>query len=200
MTNPFIILLIGFLFTLFFGGLTLIRREGLSLRFAIESIAITLIFASLSFFFGLQVEPILFLLLIYILTMRVRILVDFANFFARRKNFSTANQFYALAKKVWPDRTNRLIIEVNQGTALLQQGQIDESISMFKTVLAQAEQGYLGIKYETATHYNLGVAYQRKNLVSLAEKEFEDVIEIWPGSLYSRVAESALKKLKTPKE
>lgn len=200
MTNPFIILLIGFLFTLFFGGLTFIRREGLSLRFAIESIAITLVFAGISFFFGLQVEPILFLLLIYILTMRVRILVDLANYFARRKNFTPANQFYALAKKVWPDRTNRLIIEVNQGTALLQQGLLDESISLLKTVLAQSEQGYLGIKYETATHYNLGVAYQRKNLTTLAEKEFEDVIEIWPGSLYSRVAEAALKKIKTPKE
>ncbi len=200
MSNPFILLLIGFLFTLFFGALTFIRREGLSLRFAVESIAITLILAGASVFFGLQVEPILFLLLIYILTMRVRILVDFANFFARRKNFSPANQFYAMAKKVWPDRTSMLIIEVNQGTALLQQGQLDESISMLKKVLAQAEQGYLGIKYETATHYNLGVAYQRKNLSSLAEKEFEEVIEIWPGSLYSRVAESALKKLKTPKE
>lgn len=200
MSNPFIILLVGFLFTLFFGGLTLIRREGLSLRFAIESVATTLVFASVSFFIGLQVEPILFLLVIYILTMRVRILVDFANFFARRKNFLPAKQLYSLAKKVWPDRTNRLIIEVNQGTALLQQGQLDESISLLKTVLAQAETGYLGIKYETATHYNLGVAYQRKNLISLAEKEFEEVIEIWPGSLYSRVAESALKKLKTPKE
>jgi len=200
MSNAFVILLVGFLFTLFFGGLTFIRREGLSLRFATESIVITLLFAGLSFFLNLQIEPILFLLLVYIITMRVRILVDFANTLARRKNFPLASQLYQIARKVWPDRTNSLIIDVNQGTALIQQEKIDEAISLLKTVLAQSEQGFLGIKYETATHYNLGVAFQKKNLPALAEKEFEEVIEIWPGSVYARFADSAIKRIKTPKE
>lgn len=200
MSNAFVILLVGFLFTLFFGGLTFIRREGLSLRFATESIVITLLFAGLSFFLNLQIEPILFLLLVYIITMRVRILVDFANTLARRKNFPLASQLYQIARKVWPDRTNSLIIDVNQGTALIQQEKIDEAISLLKTILAQSEQGFLGIKYETATHYNLGVAFQKKNLPALAEKEFEEVIEIWPGSVYARFADSAIKRIKTPKE
>ena len=200
MSNAFVILLVGFLFTLFFGGLTFIRREGLSLRFATESIVITLLFAGLSFFLNLQIEPILFLLLVYIITMRVRILVDFANTLARRKNFPLASQLYQIARKVWPDRTNSLIIDVNQGTALIQQEKIDEAISLLKTILAQSEQCFLGIKYETATHYNLGVAFQKKNLPALAEKEFEEVIEIWPGSVYARFADSAIKRIKTPKE
>lgn len=198
MSAPFIILLVGFLFAVFFGGLTFIRREGLSLRFAIESIAITLIVAALGFFIKIQIEPILFLLLLYILTMRIRILVDLANLLAKRKSFTLADRIFALAPRLWPDRTNGLIIDVNYGTSLLQQGKLDDAIGLFKNILAKAEQGFLGIKYETATHYNLGVAYNRKGLTKLAIQEFETVIEIWPGSIYGRVAEAALRKVKYP--
>ncbi len=200
MSVPFIILLVGFLFTVFFGGLTFIRREGLSLRFAIEAILLTLLFSALSFFYNISIEPILFLILLYVITMRVRILVDLANLLARRRNFKAAGQVYNLATRCWPDKTNSLIIDVNKGTSLLQQNQLDDAISIFKTILARTEQGYLGIKYETATHYNLGVAYQRKNLSSLAIQEFETVIEIWPGSVYARVAEAALKKAQKNQE
>lgn len=197
MSAPFIILLVGFLFTFFFGGLTFIRREGLSIRFAIESIIITLLFSGLGFLFKLNIEPILFLLIIYVVTMRVRILVDLGNLMAKRKNFALADKIYQFSARLWPDKSNALIIDVNRGTSVLQYGNLDEAITIFKTVLARTEQGFLGIKYETATHYNLGVAYQRKNLPSLALQEFEAVIEIWPGSIYSRVAEAAIKKIQT---
>ena len=200
MSAPFIILLVGFLYTIFFGGLTFIRREGLSLRFALEATGVTLLFSALGFFYNIIIEPILFLLIIYVITMRVRILVDLANLLARRRNFTAADKIYDFTSKLWPDKTNLLIIDVNKGTSLLQQGQLDDAISVFKTILARTEQGYLGIKYETATHYNLGVAYHRKNLSSLATQEFETVIEIWPGSVYSRYAEAALERLQKTKD
>lgn len=200
MSAPFILLLVGFLFTVFFGGLTFIRREGLSIRFAIESVAITLLFSALGFFFKADIEPVLFLLIIYLLTMRIRILIDLANLLSKRKSFNLSSKIYAFTTRLWPDRTNALIIEVNKGTSVLQHGKLDEAITIFKNVLAQTEQGYLGIKYETATHYNLGVAYHRKQLSSLAIQEFDAVIEIWPGSIYARAAAAALEKIRNPQE
>jgi tetratricopeptide (TPR) repeat protein len=192
MDAALLILLIGFLYIVVFGGLSLLRREGLSMRFAIESLVITVVITGLTWAANLAIPPVMFLLLIYVLTMRVRLLVDIANFFARRGNYATAERVYHLACQFWTDPTNRLIVAVNQGALRLHQGALDEAISIFKTILAQEEHGFLGIRYESAAHYNLGVAYQRKGLESLAIAEFNHVLDIWPASEYARAASNAI--------
>ncbi len=60
MNNIFLILLVGLLFIVLFGGLSLLRREGLSNRFAAESVVVTLIFAGLAYLFPDRINPILF--------------------------------------------------------------------------------------------------------------------------------------------
>ena len=67
---------------------------------------------------------------------------------------------------------------------------------MFTEVLQQAGQGYLGIKYEAAAHFNLGVVYLRKELPARATIEFNEVINTWPASLYAHRAQEALDRLR----
>ena len=196
MSLPLIILLVGLSYVVLLGGLALFRREGLSLRFAIEAASITALSSGLVAVTGIQLNPVLFLILLYLLTMRVRLLVDLGNVFARQgKNFQ-AGKLYTLASNLWPDISGRLVLEVNQATLLLQENKLDEAIAMFTEVLQQAGQGYLGIKYEAAAHFNLGVAYLRKELPARATIEFNEVINTWPASLYAHRAQEALDRLR----
>jgi len=192
MSMPTLLLLVGFLYALLVGLLAFLRREGLSAQFAIESIAITVIFSGLAALTGIVVHPVLFLVILYIVTMRVRLLVDLGNSFARRSNFDTAEKIYAFISRLWPDRAGRLIVEINQGTLCLQKGAIDEAIRVFKSILENASQDRLGAKYEAAAHYNLGQAYRRKDMEAQAIVEFNAVLDTWPASEYARRASSIL--------
>jgi tetratricopeptide (TPR) repeat protein len=192
MSLHYMIGLIGLLYILMFGGMAVFRREGLSIRFAVESVCVTAIAVILVVLTPIQIHPVWFLLLLYVITLRVRILVDLANIFARRGNNIQAEKIYNFASHLWPDQTSDLIIKVNHATLLLQKNQLDESISMFTDVLTQANEGYLGVKYEAAAHFNLGVAYLRTNNNSMAIVEFNAVLDTWPVSLYARRAQEAL--------
>jgi hypothetical protein len=78
----------------------------------------------------------------------------------------------------------------------LQKNKLNESIAMFTEVLSPGNKGYLGIKYEAATHFNLGVAYLRINNHSMATVEFNSVLDTWPVSMYARRAQEALERLR----
>jgi len=187
--------LIGLSYIVIFGGMALIRREGLSTRFAIESLCITAIFTILASFTAIQIHPVLFLILLYLVTLRARIISDLGVMVARRGNFVQAERIYNLASHLWPDQTSELIIKINLATLLLQKKQLDESISMFTEVLSEANKPFLGVKYEAAAHYNLGVAHLRNNDSSRAMVEFNNVLDTWPASLYARRASEALERL-----
>jgi len=189
--------LIGLFYIVIFGGMALLRREGLSTRFAVEAVCITAIAVILVYLTPIQIHPAVFLLLLYLLTLRVRLLVDLANFFARRARFEQADRIYNFAFHVWPDQTSRLIIMVNQATLRLMEKKLGEAITIFKEILNQENQGALGVKYESATHFNLGVAYLRNDNNSMATVEFNAAIDAWPGSPYARRAEQTLERLRT---
>lgn len=196
MNLPVILLLEGFSYVVLFGLVSLLRREGLSIRFAIEAVVLTIVVSGFCALTGLSVHPVLFLVLLYLITMRVRILVDLGTIFARQARFPQAEGLYQLALRLWPDPTSRLIVQVNRGTTLVQQNKLDEATSTFTEVLQQAGQGYLGIKYEAAAHYNLGVAYLRQNMDARAIAEFNAAIDTFPASEYARRSEVALERLR----
>lgn len=197
MGAPVIILLVGLAYVVLFGGVALLRREGLSLRFAIEAAVITAVVSGVAALTGAPVDPILFLILLYLITMRVRILVDLGVMLARQGKTALAGKLYAFASRLWPDAASGLILKVNQATLLLQEAKLDESIAMFTEILQQADHGYLGVKYEAASHFNLGVAYLRKNESGRANVEFNAVIDTWPASLYAHRAQQALDRLRS---
>jgi len=191
---PMLIFLEGLLFTALFGGLSWLRREGLSIQFAIEALLLTLIAGGLTALTSVLISPVLFLIILYLVTMRVRLLVDMGTLMAQRGQFKQADGLYALAMRLWPDSAGRLIVQVNQGVLRLQQGANDPAIAIFKDALQKAGQGYLGLKYEAATHYNLAVAYRRKGLDAQATIEFNAVLDTWPVSEYARRAKAALEQ------
>ena len=194
MSLPVLLLMIGLVYILLWGGLSSLRREGLSLRFVLEAMVITLAFSGLAQWGEIQTHPVLFLIILYLITMRARLLVDLANAFALRGQFVRADALYDLAKRLWPNPGDKLIVRLNQGISLLQQHKLDEAIAIFDEVLEQGGQGYLGVKYEAAAHYNLGVAYLRKNMDAKASIAFNAVVDTWPASEYARRAEVALEK------
>jgi len=191
---PVLIILVGLAYVVLFGGLSLLRREGLSARFAIEAVVITLLVSGLTALTIIQIHPITFLIVLYLLTMRVRLLVDIGNFFAQRGQFERAKGIYHFTERLWPDQTGSLVIQVNKATALLQSGALDDAIAIFTDVLNKSSQGYLGVKYEAATHYNLGIAYRSKDMETQARLEFNAVLDTWPASQYAHRAELALSK------
>lgn len=186
--------LLGLLYILVFGGMSLLRREGLSIQFAVESVIITAVVVVLVVVFGIPIHPAIFILLIYVITFRIRIIVDLANIFARRGKYEQAEKIYALAYQLKPDQTSKLIIDVNKAIMLLQKNNLDEAIKLFTEILEQTEKGYLGVKYEAAAHFNLGVAYLRQNNQSKATIEFNSVIDTWPVSIYAQRAQQALNR------
>ena len=56
--------LIGLLYIVVFGVMSLLRREGLSIRFAVESVCLTAIVVILVWLTPVQIHPVLFLLLL----------------------------------------------------------------------------------------------------------------------------------------
>ena len=200
MTNldpTLLLLLIACVYVLLFGALSLLRREGLSVQFALEVAALTAILIGGSRLLGISISPFVFLLLLYLITMRSRLTVDLANLLARRGDFDIAFRLYNLALAWWPDLASRLIVLTNRGVAELHSGQLDAAIETLESVLEAGKRPRLNLKYEAACLYNLGFAYEKKGLDTKAVARYNEAIDLLPGSLYAQAAESALKRRRT---
>jgi tetratricopeptide (TPR) repeat protein len=186
---------IGLLYVLVFSGMSILRRERVSIRFVVESTCITAATYILVAYTPLQIHSAIFLLVLYGLTLRSRLLVDLANFFARSGRNKQADKVYQLASRLWPDETSKTIINVNRAIFLVQVNRLDESIALFTQLLNPEDKKNLSARYEAAVHYNLGVAYLRQNNHSLAEIEFKTVIDAWPTSPYAERSQRALERM-----
>jgi len=191
MSHELLLLLVGLAYALIFRLLALLRREDFSFQFAIEAVALTFLGAGLSYLGVVRFDPILFALLLYLVTMRVRWLVDLANLFARSGRFSAAQRLYDLAQRLGPDAPGRLVIAMNRGTAWILEGRIEEAVALLEGVLKAPR---LSPKQTAATHYNLGVAYRSQGDLRRSAQHLRTAIETLPGSIYARHAEALLKK------
>ena len=186
---------IGLLYILVFSGMSILRRDKVSIRFVVESICITAITYALVAYTTLKIHSAIFLLVLYGVTLRTRLLVDLANSFARSGRNKQADKLYLFASRLWPDRTSKTIINVNRAIFLVQDNRLDESIALFTQLLKPEDKKYLSARFESAVHYNLGVAYLRQDNQSLAEIEFNTVIESWPTSPYTERSQQALDRM-----
>jgi tetratricopeptide (TPR) repeat protein len=195
--DPYLLLLlIASLFILLFGGLSFLRREGLSAQFALEAIALTALLVGGSWLLGIALNPFLFLILLYLVTMRSRLLVEIANRLAARRRYDLAFRLYRLGLAWWPDDASRLIVLTNRGIAELHSGQIEPAIQTLEGVLEVEKRPRLGFKYEAACRYNLGVAYERNGLDAKAVQQFNEAIDLLPGSPHARAAQTLLERRK----
>jgi tetratricopeptide (TPR) repeat protein len=192
-----LLLLVACLFIVTFGGLSLFRREGLSAQFALEAVALTALLVGVPWLLGRQISPYLFVILLYLVTMRSRLLVDLANAFATRDRYDPAFRLYRLSLAWWPDAAARLIVLTNRGIAELRGGQVDTAIDTLEGVLAVNERSCLGRRYEAACRYNLGLAYEQKGEDGKAVAQFNEVIDVLPGSSFGQAAQARLQRRRT---
>lgn len=192
---PFLIIaLIGLLYILFFGLLSYFRREGVSMRFIVEALLVTAIATAVVFVTNWDINPAIFVIVLYLITTRVRILVDLGNLLARRKDYAMAGRIYGLAEQIWPDEAGRLLVKLNRGVMAVHRADMEAAIAALREVLSAAGSGFLSGKSMAACHYNLGVAYLRQGLDAQATLEFNKVLEDWPMTEYARYARIALER------
>jgi tetratricopeptide (TPR) repeat protein len=190
-------LLVGLFYILVVGVLSLLRREGLSTQIALESLAVIAIALVVGWITGPGVSPILLFIVLYLVTMRARLLTDLANLVFKRWGYPSAERLYRLALRLRPDHTSQLIVRINWGTARLRSGDTEGAIAELKDVLASAaERGGLGQKYEAACLFNLAVAYRKAGDDSKAILQFNKVIDEHPASVYGQAAEQALNSMR----
>ncbi|GAB4470822.1 MAG: hypothetical protein Kow0088_04040 [Anaerolineales bacterium] len=193
-------LIVCFSYIVFFGLITKLRRETLSLQFALEALTFTLILVGVVWTTRFSLHPAINLFLLYLVTMRVRLLTEVGTFFARRNQFQQATKIYAIAQRAFPDPSSLVLLRLNQATALIKQANISDAIAVLEDLLKGEKAGYLGTKYETAAHYNLGVAYLKADKRALATIELNKAIEAMPLSEYAVRAEKILGEQRRPRE
>jgi len=193
-----LILLIGLLYILSFGALSLLRRQGLSFRFAVEGLIITGTGALLAYL-SLPLPPLLVLIVLYLITMRVRLLVDLGNWFTSRRQYQRTLAVYRVAIHLWPDLAGRQILLINRGVAELGMREPEIAYRTLTEALA-TEEVRLGAKYLSAGYYNLGLACRRTGREKEAIRRFNEAIDALPHSIYAYAAQQALKERPSGKE
>jgi tetratricopeptide (TPR) repeat protein len=190
MTPSFLIFLVGLLYVVIFWTLSLMRRERLSSQFAYEGLSLTAMTFAAVQWGGIAFHPIYFLILIYLVTMRVRLLVELGNLISRWGRHKQALALYRLALHLFADRSSRLIAVINMGAAYLSMARPDRAIEVLEK--ARADTGkQLGPKHAAGCCYNLGMAYRRAGRFTDALRQFTEVGDIYPMSMYARLAEKA---------
>lgn len=178
----------------------MLRGEGFSMQFTLEAVALTLLIAGGAYFTDSEVNPVLFLIFLYLFTMRSRLLVDLANLFSNRGKQRNAVSILQTALRVYPDKATRLIVLVNMGITQLRRENPQSAQSLFELVLEEAEGGGLGMRHRAATHYNLAVALQKQGKDAQAVQEFREAADGYPGSPFSKAARDALERRKRGKK
>lgn len=191
-----LILLVGVLFILGFGALSFVRRQGLSTRFLVEGLSITIVGIALTLA-SVPLHPALFLAVIYLITMRVRLLVDLGNWFTSRQRYDRAFGLFRLALRLWPDSISRQIVLINHGVAQLRMQEPEAAYLTLKEAITN-EETRQGATYLAAGYYNLGLACRRSGREAEAIRHFNQAIDTLPHSSYAQGARQALKE-KQPK-
>jgi tetratricopeptide (TPR) repeat protein len=199
--NPYLLIaMVGLCYAVIFGGLSVLRREGLSTQFAVEVLVLTALVLVGGVLTSTAVNPILFLAFVYLISMRARLLVDLANLLSTRGRQRDAMTVLQWAMNLYPDRSTRMIILVNMGMVQLRRQNPESAQALLESVLEEAKDGGLGIKYEAACRYHLGLALKRQGKESQAVHQFNETIGTYPNSMYSRAAEQALEQRRLAKE
>lgn len=185
--------LTGLLFILVFGGLSAVRGQKLSLQFALEGLALIGIATALIFLAGIPVNPVLFLAVIYLITMRTRWLIDLGNFLSQRRQHGVAQRAFSLAQRLWPDPVGRMLARIGSGVAHLKAGDPEHAIGVLQETLGEMPEG-IGSRYEASCRYNLGLAYRRTGREKEANLEFRRVLAVDQNSLFAIAARTALRQ------
>jgi tetratricopeptide (TPR) repeat protein len=194
------ILIVGFSYAVLFGFLSRLKREGISLQFTLEAMVITLLVSGVGFITSSEINPILFLVFVYLVTMRSRLLTDVANLLSGRGRQRDAIAILQVALSLLPDKQTRLIVLTNMGVVQLLRKNPASAEAILSSVLDEAKEGGLGIRYDAACHYNLGIALRELGQEAKSVRHFREAAENFPGSAYGKAAQKALKERRQGKK
>jgi tetratricopeptide (TPR) repeat protein len=170
------------------------------MQFVLEAVALTVVVGGAGFLTGSQVNPVLFLVFVYVFTMRSRLLVDLATMLSNRGRQKNAVAVLQTALRLYPDKAARLIVLVSMGIVQLRRKSPQSAQTLFEMVLEEAKQGGLGMRHAAACHYNLGIALQQQGEDAMAVRHLREAADGFPGSPYSQAAQRALEKRKRGKK
>lgn len=190
MTPAFIIMLVGLCYVVFFWVFSLLRREVPSAQVSYEGLTVTGLAVIAVHFSNIAVQPVYFLALLYLVTMRTRLLVELGNRFSKSKHHRPAQALYRTALKLYPDRLSRLIVLINQSASHLEQAEFATAVEILEAIKPQVLE-QLGPKYRAACCYNLGSAYRRSGRHQEALRLFNEIIIVYPFSIYARLSEKS---------
>ncbi len=193
MTPSYLVHGIGLLYVLAFAGLSRLRRERFSMQFAAESLCITYIAYAAVRWGGVSLHPVYFLVLLYFLTMRVRLLVEAGNLLSGWERYRQALVVYRLALRLFPDKTSRLITIINIAATWLKlkaPGKAVEALEPEREGIRRR----LGPKYRAGSTYNLGMAYRRCGRFDEALRAFREAEDAFPLSKYALLAGKAVEE------
>jgi tetratricopeptide (TPR) repeat protein len=159
----------------------------------VEVLVVTALCIGVSLLTGINLNPVLFLIFLYLVVMRSRLMIDLGNLLSARGRHQQALAAYQLSLRLGPDLPVRLLALTSYGAVLVRIGSLEEAVRILEGVLDKAGEG-LQPKQESACHYNLAVAYLRLGQESRAVREFNETIDLWPLSPYAQYARAALKK------
>lgn len=194
MNSYAVLLLEALLFGLCFGALSWLRGEGLPKRLVLEVMVVTATLLGLSLALGRPIHPILFLVIVYLVTMRCRLLVDLANWLTRRGKHETALKVLAVAGRVAGDEASRSLVRLNTGVVWIRQRRFDEAVGQLSDLLATLRRVPCGPNNEAACRYNLAVANLKAGRQREAMDLFQSVVDLRPNSLFARASGAALER------
>ncbi len=192
MTNLFIPAT-GLLYLVLFWGLSLTRGEGFPKQMVVESLVLTILASGLQLSV-LPIHPTIFFLLLYLITMRARLLSDLGNLLTKRQQYNQANNIFNLALRLWPDAASRRIVRINQAVTFLRIGSFAQAEALFRSLLAELPSPGFSTKLEAAVHYNLALTLQYIGDKAGAIEEFNRTVACAPKSIYAHGARIAIKK------
>lgn len=193
MTPSYLVHGIGLLYVLSFAGLSRFRRERFSVQFAVESLCITYVVYAAIRWGGLKLHPVYFLVLLYFLSMRVRLLVEAGNLLSGWERYRHALGVYRFALRLFPDETSRLITTINIAATCLKLGTPEKAIETLEPD-REGIRRRLGPKYRAGSAYNLGMAYRRCGRYDDALRAFREAGDSFPLSRYAILAGKAVEE------
>jgi tetratricopeptide (TPR) repeat protein len=142
------------------------------------------------------VHPLFFFAVLYLITLRARLLVDVGNWLSSRGQHERALHLYQFILRLGPDQVSRQIVLINHGVALLRMQEPEEAYITLEAALID-QRIRAGAKYLAAGYYNLGLACSRIGRNAEATRRFNEAIDTLPTSIYAHGARQALKKRET---
>lgn len=192
MNTSLLIAILGGFFAILFGLISTLEREGISLQFILEVVILTGLAVGGGYLTGRPANPFLFLLFLYLITMRSRLLSDLANFMSKRGRNREAISMLEVAQYLLPDKPTKQVIELNMGIAHLRDHRFAEAQTHLESVLEKAEKGGLGIRNRTTCLYYLGHALLQQGQISQAKRALRSAVKLFPNSPYGKAAAQSL--------